>query len=95
MPLQDALQAIVAQGGTKQAPETWPLTRALRIGDRAVGVPVLMTLYEQMKATPVAPDLAALWQRLGVRLDGDQVIFDHNAPQAELRKALIRPLMRH
>lgn len=41
--LRDALRAIVDAGGNMQA--TWPLTSALDVGDRAVGVPVLAQLY--------------------------------------------------
>jgi len=52
--LQDALRGIVRDGGNME--HDWPLTRVLKAGDDAVGVPVLMELYEQMKATAVTPD---------------------------------------
>jgi hypothetical protein len=48
--LRDALRAIVGAGGNMET--TWSITRALELGDRAAGVPVLMKLYEEMKATP-------------------------------------------
>jgi len=66
----------------------WPLERALRIADSAIGSPVLEDLYDQMKATPVPVDLPQLWQRLGIELHGDSVLFDDSAPLAQLRRAI-------
>lgn len=90
--LKHALQAIVAAGGTMQttSKEPWSLAKTLAIGDRAVSVPVLSELYEEMRATPVDVDLDALWQQLGVKLTGKTVTFDDNAPQAALRRALMQ-----
>ena len=84
--LQDALRAIVAAGGNMEA--DWPLERALRTADSAIGSPVLEDLYDQMKATPVPVDLPQLWQRLGIELHGDSVLFDDSAPLAQLRRAI-------
>src|ERR1700691_4058468 len=55
--LQDALRGIVRAGGNME--HDWPLVRALKAGDEATGVPVLIELYDQMKATPITPDLPA------------------------------------
>jgi hypothetical protein len=85
--LQDALRGIVRAGGNME--HDWQLTRALRVADDAVGVPVLVELYDQMKATPVTPDLAAMWRELGVRPSGDSVTFDESAPEA----AIVRSIM--
>lgn len=63
--LEDALRAILAAGGTIEA--EWPLAKALRIGDDAIGVPVLSELYEKMKGAPYPVDLGALWKELGVK----------------------------
>jgi len=60
--------------------QDWPIARALKAGDEATGVPILMELYERMKATPVTPDLDAMWRELGVRPSGDSVTFDQSAP---------------
>ena len=88
--LQDALRAIVRAGGNMEA--NWPVTRAFEIGDAAVGVPVLIGLYERMKATPVDVDLPRLWGRLGISLAGDTVVFDDSAPLAPIRRAItMRP----
>ena len=87
--LQPALRAILAHANMEQDSAVLPL---LRIGDDAVGVPVLSELYERMKDQPAPVDLAALWQRLGVRLDGDGVAFDDRAPLAALRRAMTMPL---
>jgi hypothetical protein len=67
--LQDALRGIVRAGGDME--HGWPLARALEAGDDAIGVPVLMELYHRMKATPITPDLDAMWRDLGIRHSGD------------------------
>ena len=87
--LQEALRGILQDGGNIQA--IWPLTRALEQGDTAVGVPVLMELYGQMRATPVDVDLDALWRALGVSVVDGEVIFDEQAPLAPIRRAITFP----
>jgi hypothetical protein len=87
--LQDALRGILRDGGNIQA--IWPLSRALDEGDAAVGVPVLMELYEQMRATPVDVDLDALWRELGVSVVDGEVIFDEQARLAPIRRAITTP----
>ncbi len=85
--LQDALRGIVRAGGNME--HDWQLTRALKAGDDAIGVPVLTELYDQMKATPVTPDLDAMWRELGVRPSGDSVTFDQSAPQASIVRSIM------
>jgi len=85
--LQDALRGIVRAGGNME--HDWPLARALKAGDDAIGVPVLMELYDRMKATPVTPDLSALWHELGVRPSGDSVVFDQSAPLASVVRSIM------
>jgi hypothetical protein len=84
--LRDALRAIVVAGGNMET--TWQLTRALEVGDQAVGVPVLMQLYNEMKATPVEPDLRLLWGKLGVEIGAPAISFDDGAPWASVRRAI-------
>jgi hypothetical protein len=83
--LQDALRAILAGGGNIEA--TWLLERALMLGDRETGVPVLKELYQQMKAKAVQYDLAGLWNNLGVEPFGE-VSFNDRAPLAAVRRAI-------
>ena len=85
--LVDALRAIVAAGGNVSV--RWPLERALAVGDRAVGVPVLGELYRKMGAAPMSVHLDDLWRRLGVRRRGRGVSFDDAAPLAAVRRAMI------
>ena len=87
--LQHALRAILAHANMEHESAVLPL---LRIGDAAVGLPVLSELYERMKDEPSPVDLAALWQRLGVRLERESVVFDDRAPLAALRRAMTAPL---
>ena len=89
--LQDALRAI-AKSGTML--DDWPLTRALKAGDDAVGVPVLAELYARMKDAPYDPNLPMLWQRLGVNLAGDSVTFDSAAPDASIVTSIDKPRTR-
>ena len=86
--LRDALSAIVAAGGNIGV--AWPLERTLDVADRATGVTVLHDLYAEMAERPVKVDLAALWQRLGVTVEGAAVQLDDDAPVAETRKAITR-----
>ncbi len=85
--LQDALRGIVRAGGNMQ--HDWQITRVLKAGDDAVGVPVLMELYDKMKTTPVTPDLAAMWRELGVRTSGDSVVFDQSTPQGSIVRSIM------
>ena len=94
--LRDALRAILEAGGTLST--TWEVERALDIGDRAVGVPVLREAYAAWKERSVSPDLGALWRALGVsktRDDGVRLVAD--APLASIRDAITaqpdRPLL--
>jgi hypothetical protein len=85
--LQDALRGIVRAGGNME--QDWPIARALKAGDEATDVPVLMELYDRMKASPVTPDLAAMWRELGVRPSGDSVTFNESAPQASIVRSIM------
>jgi hypothetical protein len=87
--LQDALRAVVNAGGGIDV--EWPLEKVLKIGDAAVGVPVLDELYQRMKAAPMDTDLPELWQRLGVAWKDGKVVFDDQAPLAPARRAITAP----
>ncbi len=85
--LQDALRAVLRASGGLAA--DWPIERVLHTGDQAVGTRTLEDLYAQMRATPVAPDLMALWRQLGVEPDGDSVRLTDDAPLAPVRHAIM------
>jgi len=85
--LQDALRAVVAAGGNITT--GWPIEQVLGTGDRATGTTVLTELYASMRSSSQAPDLELLWQRLGVRLEGERAVFDDTAPLAAVRRALV------
>src|SRR5260370_36118525 len=84
--LDDALRALIAQGGTIAA--HWLLSQVLEAGDRAVGVRVLEELHEEMGDQPVPRALDALFRRLGVAIRGGEVVFDDQAPLASVRAAI-------
>jgi hypothetical protein len=84
--LEHALRGILNAGGDIR--REWNLEDALSIGDRAVGVNVLVPLYMEMKDKPVSVDLDSLWAQLGVQLDGTRVRFEDNAALAAVRRAI-------
>jgi hypothetical protein len=86
--LQDALRAIVAQGGTID--HEWPLDKALAIGDQATGTHLLTEQYAKWKDAPVTVDLDKLWAELGIRRNGDQIEFIDDAPLAKIREAIAK-----
>ena len=65
--LQDALRAIVAQGGTID--HDWPLDQALAIGDRATGTHVLTRMYcgmeRQSQCRWICPSCGRIWGFIG------------------------------
>jgi len=84
--LEDALRGILNAGGDIR--EDWTLKDALKAGDRAAGVDVLVKQYERMKGQPVNVDLAALWKELGVESDGQTIHFREDAPLAAIRRSI-------
>jgi len=84
--LDDAVRAIVAAGGTLE--RSWPLERALDVGDKAVGVPLLRELYARLGGAAVTIDLDAWWKKLGIKLVAGRLVFDDSAPLAAVRRAI-------
>lgn len=84
--LQDALRAIVDAGGTLD--RRWSLRETLRVGDEAVGEPVLTDLYERMDDQPMTVDLDALWAKLGIQRSLIRTELDDDAPLAHVRRAI-------
>jgi hypothetical protein len=86
--LQDAMKAVLRSSGG--LPSHWDINTVFATADAAVGVPVMSELYAQMKDKPFAPDLPALWRRLGVESDGNTVRISDQAPLAAIRKAIFK-----
>ena len=84
--LDDALRGILRAGGNIAT--SWDMARITAEGDAATGVPVLADLYAKMGSSPAPVDLAAFWERLGIRTAGGRVVFDDRAPYAEARRAM-------
>jgi predicted metalloprotease with PDZ domain len=84
--LQDAMRGILENGG--DITEDWPIESALKAGDQAVGVQVLVPLYSEWKDQPVHVDLAALWTELGIDAKANPIRMDDKAPSAEIRRAI-------
>jgi hypothetical protein len=84
--LDDALRGILNAGGDIRY--DWELTKALRIGDQATGVAVLIPLYDKMKDQPYEVDLSAMWKELGVEREGNTTHFIDSAPLTKVRDAI-------
>ncbi len=84
--LQDAMRGVIAAGGNHEV--DWSIDRILATADKAVGVNVMTRLHDQMGTKPVSPDLDSLWRDLGLRMQGESVVFDDTAPLAAIRKAI-------
>lgn len=84
--VRDAIRAIFNAGGTLSV--DWTPEKALRIGDEAVGVPVLSQLFPTWRKTAVSPDLDSLWRSLGIDLDGTKARLVEDAPLAALRRSI-------
>ncbi|MDR3386551.1 MAG: hypothetical protein P4L92_05815 [Rudaea sp.] len=88
--LQDAMRGVLAAGGNHEV--DWPIERVLAAADKAVGVPVMTKLYADWATKPVAPDLDALWNELGIVHDASgSASFDDRKPLAKLRASITRP----
>lgn len=88
--LQDALRAILDNGGTVD--QDWDIKKALAVGDRATGTSVLEDLYRHMRNAPAPVDLGQLWKTLGLSLsdDGD-VVVNHRAKDSAILAAITTP----
>jgi hypothetical protein len=84
--LQDAMRGVIAAGGNHEV--DWSIERILTTADKAVGVNVMTRLHDQMGTKPVSPDLDSLWRDLGLRMQGESLLFDDTAPLAAIRKAI-------
>jgi len=87
--LQDALRGILNGGGSIN--EDWEIEKALALGDKAAGVNVLETLYQEMRGKPAPVDLDQLWKKLGVGWKDGSLVLDDKAPEAVIRKAIATP----
>jgi len=84
--LEDALRGILEAGGNIN--EDWPLERALKTGDSAVGLDVLEKLYAEWKDKPVQVDLTAMWNALGVEANGGTAMLKDDAPMSAVRREI-------
>jgi hypothetical protein len=84
--LDDVLLAIGKTGATDDV--YWDIQQVLDAGDRATGTSVLHDEYQQLAEKPGNVDLSNLFARLGVRAQGDAVVFDDSAPLAKVRRSI-------
>lgn len=86
--LEDGLRRVRAAGG--HASEVWSLDETLKTADAAFGAPVLERLAARYAERPAPLDLDAVFQSLGVVLDGREVRLADDAPLAWVRRAIVR-----
>ncbi len=83
---QDAMRGIVKSGATVFS--DYSARDALKFGDEAIGVSVLVPLYEQFSTGPIDVDHEDLLHKLGIVRSGGAVRFDNTAPLANLRRSI-------
>lgn len=83
----DVLRALVAAGGN--VTRRWQMEEVLQVADGAAGIPVFSELFHSMAEAPGAPDLPALFRKLGVSLHDGTVVYDDAAPLAAIRRAMV------
>ncbi len=86
--LRDALRGVLDAGLSMQASAS--AMQVFQAGDAAIGMDVLLPLYQKMKAEPHPVDLDALWGKLGVALQDGRIVYDDDAPLAEIREHLLK-----
>ena len=84
--LDDALRGVVRAGGNVTV--SWPLSRVLETGDRAVGLTALSELYARMRGGAPEVDLPAVFRELGVKASESAVSYDDAAPLASVRRGI-------
>ncbi len=84
--LKQALIGILRAGGNMTV--SWPLERALAVGDAATGRTVLTDTWRAHRDRAVRVDLDAMWRELGVVRAGDGIAFDDTAPGAGIHRAI-------
>lgn len=84
--LRDALRGVLDAGLSMHADTS--AMKVFEAGDRAIGVDVLVPLYQKMKTDPYPIGLDALWASLGVTLQDQKIVYDDQAPMAHIRKRL-------
>lgn len=82
----NVLRAVVAAGGNVTS--RWEVEDVIRTADAATGS-VFSELFRQLGQAPGAPDLDALFQKLGVSLHEGAVVYDDAAPLAGVRRAMV------
>ena len=87
--LRDALRGVLSDGYSMKADAT--AMQIFESGDTATGVPVLVNLYQKMRADPILVDLQALWGDLGVGINDDRVVYYADAPLAYIREQILKP----
>lgn len=85
------LHALRAINAGRDFRREWDFMETLEVGDAATATNVLITQYQAMRLEAVSPNLDALWSDLGLRVDGDTVEFDDDAPLAAIRRAIETP----
>ncbi len=84
--LDDALILIWKDGGT--AKSSWSLKKFMTKFDAAVGYPIIKKYHQRYGPKAPNEDLAALFNRLGVKKNGSAISFDDTAPLAKIRASL-------
>ena len=86
--LDDVMRIIHARYGAVPKPHGG--LDLLRAADRVLGRSVAAPIAEHNLLRRQFPDLRSVYEELGIRVVGGRVELDDSAPQAELRRAIMR-----
>jgi len=88
--LRDALRGILNAGYSMKASAN--AREIFEAGDRATGYPVLVNLYQKMRANPTPESLDPFWKMLGLSLEnGGEVVYNDDASLAFVREKILKP----
>ena len=87
--LEDGLRAVLADGG--DATTVWGLDEYVGAVDLALGAPIVGGLTHTHVAEGAEVAVDAVFASLGVRIDGEDVSLDDEAPRAGTRRSLLFP----
>jgi hypothetical protein len=87
--LEDCFRGVLRRSGPRMPTERWSVADYVARCDAALGAPLMAGMMAKYVGTSNRVDLEALWQQLGVRLDGNTVATDDAAPLAAIRKLIV------
>jgi hypothetical protein len=87
--LGTALRGVLAAGGDTRV--RWTVDRFASACDRAVGRPIVTSLYQRWRDRPAHVELDSFWRELGISVEQKHLNLDERAPLAPIRRQMSEP----